>query len=288
MFRYSAISVLIISLITPIFSFADTIVLKNGNKLSGTIHDFDQEPFYLELPYGKISFSHKEIIDAQFDDANFKQDSLAVKKLMNAASKKKDHKEKLPPLSAAQLKKYKKLLYALEEQNNEDEDWGYTPERKKIVQGFIKLGPNVSPYLEKELNKGHADNAEYLLRALVGASQKRGAKTTSELVSSAKYSKVRIAAITVLGDTNAELYQAEIALGLEDKLASVRIESLRNLALVKNVSNAKIMVKYLSDPVRNVRTVAQHSLEEVTGLSLNSDEEWNAWFDSQPAEPPSK
>ena len=84
-----------------------------------------------------------------------KTDSFTIKQVGGKPAKEKE--DKIKPLDEATLKKYKGLLRELDDQNNEDEDWGYTPERKKIVRGLIALGSNIAPYLEKELKNGGAE-----------------------------------------------------------------------------------------------------------------------------------
>ncbi len=272
---------LLLLVCASIVGTADTIVLKNGSKLSGTVFNYGQDPFLLKLENGTVSFGHDEVTEVIFDDASSEANKNAVSRIRGDGAKTAASEEETEePLDEKQLGHYHFLMESLEKKNDEDEDWGYTDERQRIVKSLSQIGPQVAPYLERELKTGNSDNAEYVLRALMAAAPKRGSATAVKLATCAKSGDVRLAALSLLGAEDVEKYKSVIALGMQDKLGNVRAESIRLVSGTKDFDVAGL-VDYLSDPVRSIRKAAQESLAATTGQSLKTAEEWSAWFEAQ-------
>ncbi len=261
---------------------ADTVILKSGKEIKGKVLRYDEDPFYLRIKGGKISFSHKEVTEVKFDNARFNPNEYSIPTEQTPGTETvTDNAVETVPFTRDQLFRYQQLLEALEEANNEDEESGFNEERAQIVASLSKMGRQAAPYLEKELGSGNQANTPYVLRGLVGASPARGLKAAEKLSSSGTSGDVRVTAITLLGEADPDRYQPQIAQGLQDTQASVRAEALHSLGGVKDVDKAVIMVDLVSDTIPMVRAAAMEALRQATGESFETAAEWSAWFEAR-------
>jgi len=272
-FRGIFFSILIMALSSS--AFTDTIVLKNGKKLNGKVIQYDQDPFYLKMSAGKMSFSHKEVKEVLFDQTTFESNKFAQTGTRTSSTVVAE------PFTQEEILRFQRLMDSLEYVNNEEEESGYNEERQKIVASLARMGKNAGPYLVDELEKGNPQNVQYVLRALVGASRNLGLQKAVQLSENARSGEVRITALALLGEANVRRYADVIERGLNDPQGLVRAEALRQLGTIPGVDKAQKMVSFLEDKSSAVRIAAWNSLNQITGESFETAPKWNDWFNSQ-------
>lgn len=264
---------------------ADTIVLKNGGEIKGTVLNPDEDPFYLKLPSGRISFYHREVKEIRFDGNKFDASSWTIPKDKRAgtsdsfeASDEDDLSSEVP-MDDEQLRRVRRVLEELNELNNEDEDSGFGEERQNVVRSLARIGPGVAPYLETEMDKGNPENYRYLLIALARVNPARGAKHAQEVALTHRDPDVRHTAVSLLAKRNPDRHSDTLREACNDTQGPVRLAAIQGLARCTDDELASLFVNVLmDDPLPRVRDAARTALETTTGRQFKTDEEWLEWY----------
>ncbi len=253
-------------------SAADTITLKSGAKLDGTVLEYNDEMFYLKVDGGKISFTYSEVVDIQKNSRQY-----APKKYVRKPPPGKSEGA-LEPLSAKDLQAYSRLLRSLDSHTNEEEDSGFNDERKALIRGIVKLGPPVSPYLKIELANGNTLNRPYLADALVRTCPDADIKSLTPLALTDPDDTVRELTLKAMMEVNPEKFSDVFTKACHDTIATVRIAAVEGLGLLDDQKAISTLMQSLDDDIPNVQMAAVGALQKATGLRIDSVGEWQEWY----------
>lgn len=265
---------------------ADSIVLKNGAVIRGTVQNVDEDPFYLKFSSGRISFYHREVIEIRIDGHESDESSWTIPKDTRASigdpvefSSDEESVHPVVPLNDEQQRLFRRLMVRLHDMNNEDEDSGFGVERQKLVRSLAGIGPNVAPHLENEMKEGNPESYRYLLIALAKVAPARGAKHAEDAALTHSDSTVRVTAVSLLAKRNPDKHCDTLREAYNDTQAPVRLSAIQGLARCKTSDVASVFIDALmDDPMPAVRVAARTALETTTGQRFETDAEWLEWY----------
>lgn len=256
---------------------ADTIVLKSGAVFNGKVEYLENDPFYLKISGSRISFTHSEVAEIRMNDAEFdpKQTSLTG----TQASPERATGDGEALMTEDDIKTFDRLMRALKNVNNEDEDSGLSQERQVLISAIAKIGPKTAEFLERALKHGSPQDAPYVLNALVLASPSRGAVLAQEVAKTHPNSSARAMAVQLLGDMDANKHSGVLSTAAKDPQGNVRMAALQSLAGTKNRKHTSLFIDALEDRSSLIRSVAIFSLQQVTGERFSTKGEWAEWYE---------
>ncbi len=261
---------------------ADTLVLKNGSRVSGQIMDAQTEPIVLKIPNGKISYSHSEVAEIILDGAEFQAEAIAGNTAAFNAALTNMPVASGKPLSKEDTARVLWYLDELDEVNKEEqarcEDTGLGEERKKLVTGLGGIGPGAAPLIESALQKGNLENAPYYLAGLMSASPSRGAQVATQAVDTHGSGSMREMAVNLLAQKDPKAHVATFTRAARDAQGSVRLAALNGLRDAANSAAVPALAAALDDSVRQNRQTALLGMGELAGKSFKTSEEARAWY----------
>ena len=275
---------------------ADTIVLKNGSRVSGLVLDPNKNPVVLKIPKGKITYDHSEIAEIILDRAQYHGHAIAgVTSRTNEVDEAAELEEAMAAIEAAEGKPLSKedvmrvLWYLREFDKIHEEDAenckisGFDEDRQKLAAELGKLGPASAPIIERAIEKGNPEVVPFYMAGLMAANPERGAAVATEAITSHGRSTVRLMAINLLAQQDAKKHRVAIDRATKDTQGNVRFAALNALRETKDPASIPTFLNALDDKLDDNRMVARLGISAVAGSYFKTEREARAWVEEQRA-----
>lgn len=272
---------------------ADTILLMNGNEISGTIVDPNADPIVLEVPGGTLSFELTEIQEIDINDQGFQGKPKDASSQPPAASEQAVPTQifaDLPPPAndEERNKRYDILMNSLDvvTRSPEEATQEMLDREEEFIAALGRLGPAVAPQIEDTIRFGDVRQAAPMLEALQLAAPERAALVARDLIEHT-HPEARAEAIKVLASSTSADRAQLLTKALDDPLPANRLEALAGIAATKDPNVALDAAKLLADPSPEVSQQVVATLQSLTGQSFATVAEWQQWAQANglPANP---
>lgn len=264
------------------------MVLENGNVLHGDIVDGEQDPLVLILPKGRISINRAMIAEWRYDDEDFQDlfpgmptpgngdDESPTIALDNAPTSDQEFEER-----------YRALMEAITPLATNPEQALPSDLQMKdtYVSAIAALGERVTPRLKSTLTEGDPRLAPMMLKALGKADAAEGAQVAGELVQTHFDPEVREESIALIAGSERPDRNALLEEATTDQVWYVRSAAYEAMLDDWTTESLGKAVAGLEDADPDVRTIVQRTLEEGSGESFETVDEWRAWIEADTEAP---
>jgi len=268
---------------------ADTILLMNGNEVSGSIVDPNADPIVLLIPGGKVSFDLTEIQEIDINDKGFqgkpKEPAEGTDAPLEPTATAPSFADLPAPVTDEERsKRYDTIMSSInvitrspEEATQEMRDRG-----DEYIAALGQLGPSVAPQLENTFRYGDVRQAGPMLEALKIADPARAEALAKEAIDHT-HPEARAEAIRIVSESTGPDRAQILTKALNDPLPQNRLDALAGIAQTKDPSVALDAAKLLTDASPEVQEQAIAALKAVTGESFTTAAEWQLWANANGA-----
>lgn len=262
---------------------ADTILLMNGNEVSGTIVDVNADPMVLLIPGGSVTFELTEIQEVDLNDKGFqgkaKDAAPGSGPAADAAQITPSIADLPPPTTDEERgKRFDTLMGSISALTRSPEEASQEMRDREgdYITALGRLGPSVAPQIESTIRHGDARQAAPMLAALEIADPARAAALARDSVNHV-HPEARAEAIRIVASSSDADRGKVLAKALGDPMPQNRLEALAGIAETKDASVAVDAAHLVDDASPEVQTQAIATLQALTGESYRTAAEWQQW-----------